>query len=253
MNEKEVLSALQRMRDSSKQRKFVQSVELMINFRNLDFKKAENQVDVRVNLPHGTGKAEGKVLLFAKDKNFISEAKDKVGKIIEESQISSLGKKEVQEIIDEFDVLFAEGPVMLTVAKFLGQQLAPKGKMPKPVQPSISSLEASAKKAATATRVTNKKGKFMPVVQVVVGKEDMSDKELAENIIAVYEAVLNVLPGKKQNIKNVCIKETMGPIVKIGPKAEKETVEKALAEKPKEPVEKPAEKNVVKEEKGEQK
>ena len=59
--------------------------------------------------------------------------KDKFDRVIEESEIEKLGKKEIALIATDFDVLLAEGPVMIAVGKFLGQQLAPKGKMPKPV------------------------------------------------------------------------------------------------------------------------
>ena len=114
-----------------------------------------------------------------------------------------------------YDGIFAEGPVMLSVARFLGQQLAPKGKMPKPIINLLSFDEVLAR-AKTQITVTNKKGKFMPVVQAVVGKETMKDEEIAANILAVYDVVMNSLPQKKQNVKNAYVKLSMGPTVKVG-------------------------------------
>ncbi|MBN1941216.1 MAG: hypothetical protein JW772_03480 [Candidatus Diapherotrites archaeon] len=217
MNEKSFLEAMQKMRDSSKQRKFTQSIELMINFRGLDVKKSENQVNVKLQMPFATGKGSGKVLVFAKDKTFIEQIKGKVERVISESEIQGLGKKDVVDIADSFDVLLAEGPVMLTVGKFLGQQLAPKGKMPKPIQPDPNQIDFYVKEASTVTRVGNKKkGKPMPVVQAVIGNEKMSNEELAANANAVLKSVVDSLPGKNQNLKSVYIKETMGPSIKVG-------------------------------------
>lgn len=216
MNEKDFLAGLQKMRDSSKQRKFTQSIELMVNFKGLDFKKPENHVDLKINLPFATGRGSGKVLVFVRDKNFIEQIKAKVDRIVPEADIQKLDKKEVAKIIEEFDFLLAEGPVMLTVGKFLGQQLAPKGKMPKPISANVSVLENSLKESSSLTRITNKKGKPMPLIQIVIGSEKMPDSELASNALAIFNAVINALPGKMQNFKSVFVKETMGPAIKVG-------------------------------------
>jgi large subunit ribosomal protein L1 len=218
LNKNDFLTALQKMRDSSKQRKFVQSIELMINFKGLDFKKSENQLDLKVAMPFATGRSRGKVLVFAKSKNFADEIKGKADKIIMESDIQGLTKKDVSQIIEEFDVLLAEGQVMLTVGKFLGQQLAPKNKMPKPIQPNVSQLESALAEMSSVTKVTNKKGKAMPVIQVVIGSEKMQNEQLSANAFAVFDAVLNAVPGKTQSIKSVFLKETMGPAIKVGEK-----------------------------------
>lgn len=215
MERKNFLTALQKMRDSNKQRKFKQSVELAINFKGLDFKKAENRIDVAVSLPFSTGKSSSKICVFAKDKNFISMIKDKVAKVITEEEIPRLDKKEASRLAEEFDGFLAEGPVMLTVGKYLGQVLAPKGKMPRPIQPDVSALESALKGLKSGVRVTNKKGRFMPVVQVLIGKEDSKDEELAENALTVYQAVVAKLPESEANVKSVFVKTTMGPAIKV--------------------------------------
>ncbi len=216
MNSKDFRAALQEMRKQSKQRRFVQSIELIVNFKGIDFKKQQNQIDLKVRLPHATGKKTGgKTLLFAKDKKFIEEMKGRVDKIIKEEEIPKLNKKAVAQIANEFDVLIAEGPVMIPVGKYLGQQLAPKGKMPKPVQPSPAAAAAILSQSGNITRVSNKKGKFMPVVQLVVGNEKMPDEEIASNSIAVINALLSALPQKQGNIKSVYVKETMGPPIRV--------------------------------------
>ena len=54
LNEKDVLDALSRARDGGKDRKFDESVDVMVNFKNIDFKKASNRISVDVNLPFST-------------------------------------------------------------------------------------------------------------------------------------------------------------------------------------------------------
>jgi len=217
MQKKDFTAAFKAMREQTKQRKFTQSVELIINFKGLDMKKPESQVDVKVSLPHPTGKkGSTKSLLFAKSKDFIEAVKPKFDRIVEESEIASLKKKDVAQIASEFDVLLAEGPVMVPVGKYLGQQLAPKGKMPKPVQPNPAIVNQMLKQAGSVTRVSNKKGKFTPLVQTIIGSESMDDEPLSQNALALVEAVTGQLPRKQQNLKSIFVKETMGPPIRVG-------------------------------------
>jgi large subunit ribosomal protein L1 len=216
MRKQEAIDALKKIRETSPKRKFTQSVELMINFTGLDMKKPQNQVYVKVDLPFSTGKGSGKVLVFAKSDEFVEGLKNKVDKIIEEKDLEALSKDKakIAEIM-AYDAIFSEGPVMLSVARFLGQQLAPKGKMPKPIM-NLLSFDEVLSRAKTQVTVTNKKGKFMPVVQAVVGRETMKDEEIAANMVSIYDIVMNSLPQKKQNIKNAYVKLSMGPTVKVG-------------------------------------
>ncbi|MCX6804352.1 MAG: hypothetical protein NTY48_07360 [Candidatus Diapherotrites archaeon] len=216
MRKDQVVSALKRLEEIAPKRNFKQSVELMINFTGLDMKKPQNQVSVKVALPYPTGKGSGKVVVFAKSDEFIDALKPKVDKVITDKEIETLvkDKAKLAELMT-YDAIFAEGPSMITVAKYLGQQLAPKGKMPKLI-PTIASFDETLAKARTQITVSNKKGKFMPVVHAVVGREGMKAEDMAANIDAVYEAVMAALPQKKQNIKNTYIKMTMSPPIKVG-------------------------------------
>lgn len=215
MDKKEALETLKKMNDTSKQRKFTQSIEMMINFKGVNFKKPENLIDIRVEMPHATGKMSGRSLLFVHDKNFAAMIKGKVTKIVFDEEIPKLNKKDAAALASEFDIFMAEGAAMLVVGKHLGQILAPKGKMPSLVQANVESVQQNLTKLSTATRITNKKGKFMPLVHVLVGTEAMPVEHVMENMVAAYNAVVNLLPGKKQNIKSVFVKKTMGPAIKV--------------------------------------
>ncbi|MDD4251399.1 MAG: hypothetical protein PHX27_04375 [Candidatus ainarchaeum sp.] len=216
MREKDALQALKKIKEISKPRKFVQSIEMMINFTGLDMKKPQNQVNLKVELPNSTGKGSGKICVFTKTDEFAKSIKSKVDLIILETDIEAISKdKQKIANILTFDALFAEGSAMLNVAKFLGQQLAPKGKMPKPIT-NLNYFEDMLAKARTQVTVSNKKGKFMPVVHTVVGREGMDDKLVVQNMLAIYKTVLESLPQKKQNIKNVYVKLSMGAPVRLG-------------------------------------
>ncbi len=216
MRKDTALVALKKLHEIAPKRNFTQSVELMINFTGLDMKKPTNQVNVKVSLPYPTGKGSGKVAVFAKTDEMADSLKGKVDKVIMDKEIESYAKDKLKlsELMG-YDALFAEGPSMITVAKFLGQQLAPKGKMPKPII-SAGLFDEALAKAKTQITVSNKKGRFMPVVHAVVGREGMKDEDMVENMISVYEAVMSALPQKKQNIKNAYVKMTMSPPIKVG-------------------------------------
>lgn len=213
MQEKDFLSAIEELKKTSKQRKFEQTLELIFIFKGIDFKKPENRIDLQIELA-SSKPVEQKPIVFVKDKSFASAIKDKATIIMEE-EIPAFDKKKLLELLETNAPLLAEKETMLTIGKFLGQVLAPKGRMPKPINPEIKELEESLSMTKSMLRVTNRKAKPMPQVQIGLGKEKMPIEELAHNALAVYNAILNSLPGKQQNIKAVLLKFTMSKPVKL--------------------------------------
>jgi large subunit ribosomal protein L1 len=214
MKNEQVTKTLTKMDADTKKRKFKQTIELMINLKGMDLGKADSKIDLKVQVPHSTGRQAGKSLLFGKTDDFVKQTKELFSEVIMEDQISKMKKADIQKLLT-YDVLLAEGQAILTVAKYFGQTLAPKGKMPKPAGTNPAQIRDVINNAMTAVHVTNKRGKTVPVMHVVVGKEDMSHEQLSDNIAAVYNTVLNALPGKKQNIRSLYLKKTMGPAIKL--------------------------------------
>ena len=145
-----------------------------------------------------------------RDKEFASQLKEKVSRVVIEAEIEKIKKKEAEKLADEFDVLLAEGPVMITVGKFLGQALAPKGKMPKPITRDLNTVVKALSQAQTNIKVTNKKQKTIPLVHVKIGNESFSDEQLADNAFAIYTKVEDALPQKRLNVRSVFVKTSMG-------------------------------------------
>jgi ribosomal protein L1 len=53
------------------------------------------------------------------------------------------------------------------------------------------------------------------MIQCSIGKEDMDENRISENVLSVYNQVLHSLPQEKNNIKEVMIKLSMSRPVKV--------------------------------------
>jgi ribosomal protein L1 len=52
-------------------------------------------------------------------------------------------------------------------------------------------------------------------IKAGIGKESLSDKEILDNLVTAYSKILDTLPKKKDNVKNIRIKLTMDKPVKV--------------------------------------
>ncbi|MCX8175288.1 MAG: 50S ribosomal protein L1 [Candidatus Micrarchaeota archaeon] len=211
MDRKQITEAIQKALQSKGSRKFVQSLEFIINFRNIDFTKAENRLNLDIVLPKGRGKippvvvfAEGQLALDAKNAG-ADEVFDSAGiaKLASDRQrLAALAKSA------EF---IAQPNLMIAVGKSLGQVLGSKGKLPRPI--AGTNVKEAIDQARRRVRLLSR-GKYLPVSQCVIGSENMEISDLVENFEAVYEKV----KGKvlEPNIKSVYVKLSMGKPVKVG-------------------------------------
>jgi large subunit ribosomal protein L1 len=178
---------------------------LIISLKEFDIKKPENRFSEDVVLPHGKGK-EAEVVVFS------DSVKDVDCKVLTTEDVNRLAKSKrtAKKLVSTTDFFLAEPKLMPIIGKVLGAYLAPRGKMPKMFTPNeIKNLVKNYKKSVRL-RV-----KDSPVVQCVVGKENMKDEEIAENIQEVIKTLEAKLPKGKHNIGNIMLKLTMGKPVKI--------------------------------------
>ena len=101
--------------------------------------------------------------------------------------------------------------MMPVVCRFLGPFLVPRNKMPKPVPASIK-LDPLLERLQSTVKVGIKQ---QPAIQIIVGSQDMSDEDLAENIETVLTVLDRHLDKGRNQIKSMFIKTTMGPIVRV--------------------------------------
>ncbi|MEM4336657.1 MAG: 50S ribosomal protein L1 [Candidatus Woesearchaeota archaeon] len=216
MEKEEVLEALKKLREGSKKRKFVQSVDIIINLKDIDLKKPEEQIDFFAITHHPVGKKKRICALVGPE--LLDEAKKVCDKVIlvEEFDSYAKDKKTAKKLASEYDFFIAQANVMPKVASAFGKVFGPKGKMPNPkagcVVPPKTALKPLYDKLQNTIKIS---AKTSPLVQCIVGKEDMKDDVLADNIIEIYKQVEAKLPKGRHNIKNVLIKFTMGPPVKL--------------------------------------
>jgi large subunit ribosomal protein L1 len=157
--------------------KFDETVELHIN-------TIEMGLSGNVSLPHGTGKT---VKVAIADDDIL--AKVAQGKI-------------------DFDILLAKPemmPKLARVAKILG----PKGLMPNPKNGTLVKDPAKAAEEFKKGQINFRTELKAPIMHLIVGKMSFGAKKLSENILALIEAI------KKEKIRNVTLKSTMSPGIKL--------------------------------------
>ncbi len=190
--------ALQELREEKK-RKFNQSVDLIVNLKNFDVRR--EALNTFIFIPHGNEK---------KLAAFFTKRTDLITTITEEDFVKYKDLKDIKKLAKKYDAFLAVAPMMSKVATKFGRVFGPMNKMPSPlagivVKEDAETVGAMIKKMGTAIRVKNKEMS----IKVSVGKENMSDDDLSENISAAIKELEKKLPKGKENIKDVLIKLTM--------------------------------------------
>lgn len=229
MKKEDFQQALTRLRNDSPKRNFNQSVECIVTLKGLNLKKPEEQLDAFVSLPNHRGK-QVKVAAFV-GAELTTQSKKSCQLTILDQEFSQFegDKKKLKSLADGYDFFLGQATLMPSIAKVFGRVLGPKGKMPNPkagcVVPPNAVLGPLVDRLQKTVRV---QAKTMPMVQVVVGNQSMSDAELLDNVMAVYNQVVHGLPGEENNVRAAILKYSMGPPIKIGAPAQSvKTAEKA--------------------------
>ena len=206
-----LLKAIKAMRESSPQRKFAQGVDLSINLRDIDPKKPEGRIDLDVMLPHEVGKPH-KVGVFG-ERELARRARDAgADLVLERMDIEALQRerKRAKKLADEFHFFLAQANFMVMIGKALGPVLGPRGKMPKPIPPTVDPKPLIERLKKTLKVRT----KDQPILHAHIGVENMSDEELAANARAVLDAVEHRLEGLSK-VRSIHLKTTMGKPVRV--------------------------------------
>ena len=189
-----------------KERKFDQTVDLIINLQKFDPKR--NSINLSIPVP-----------FKVKDKKiagFFETKKEGVETITKEGFKKYSDKNEMKKLVKNFDFFIAEAKLMPIVATTFGRVLGPAGKMPSPQLGILMNVNDQAIEELK-TKINN--GVKIRVnensIKLSIGKQSMKDEEIIENVLAVYNTILKALPRNKENIKNVEVKFTMTKPQKI--------------------------------------
>jgi large subunit ribosomal protein L1 len=191
--------AIKELRKSDK-KKFVQSVDLVINLQKIDPRKETINTFVIVPNP-----APRRICAF------LSKKMPGVDTITKEEFELYKDATTIKKLADRYDFFIASAPLMGLIATKFGRYLGPLGKMPTPqggviMQESEDTVKAMIKKMSSSLKVRVKEKSL----KLAIGKEDLSDAQIKENAESVIKAVTAILPQNRDNIKNVLIKLTMG-------------------------------------------
>jgi len=201
----ELKEALAELRKNEK-KKFDQSIDLIVNLKGIDIKR-EN-ISAIINIPHRF--KEKKVCGFLTKKSAL------VTTITQPEFQKYRDKKELKKLAKKFDFFLAVAPLMPAVATTFGKVLGPSGKMPSPqlgiVAPeNDEEIKKVLDKISKSIKVRAKEAS----IKTSIAKESMKDEEIMENIQAAYRTIVDALPTKKENVRNVMIKFTMSKPIKV--------------------------------------
>ncbi|MBU1197321.1 hypothetical protein KJ765_02290 [Candidatus Micrarchaeota archaeon] len=203
MNREQVQKAIEEAIKEKGSRKFTQSVDLAINFQDVDFKKPENRISVDVTLPYPA--KEVKVGIFAEGQTAL-EARKAADMVITTEEIQAYaGDRKKQKSLLNYTFL-AQPQMMALVGKTFGQVLGAHGKLPKPLLPN-QNVEDAVDKARRRINLKTK-GRYLPALHCIVAKETLPIDHITENVMTVMEAVRRSV--SETQIRNICIKTTMG-------------------------------------------
>src|SRR5210317_2015455 len=176
ITESKLVDLVKEAKTGPKERKFKQSVELIITFKDIDVKKgfAINEV---VQLPKTSSPAT--VCIIATGEMNQKAKAAKADSVIGTEELEKFGtnKRESRKFINKYDFFLADTKVMPTVGKTLGQLLGPRGKMPTPV-PFDASIEAFLERFRTCIKVRTRASLS---IASKIGDVSMEDSDLAIN------------------------------------------------------------------------
>jgi len=198
--------------ESAPKRKFTESVDLVVNLKNIDLSQPKNRITESIVLPKGRGKAT-KIGVFAKGDLAIKSQSGGADLVISPDDIDKMSgdKKLIRSTTRDIDFFIAEAPLMPSIGKSFGPILGPKGKMPDPIPSSADPTPIINRLKRTVKVRTKDKTTF----HALVGNLSMSVEDIAANIEALVSSVESKLQNGTQNIASVYVKTTMGPAVRL--------------------------------------
>jgi len=208
---KALIESVKEAKSKAEKRKFNQSIELIINLRDIDMKKPESKIQESIELPHAVGK-QSKICVIATGELALKARRAGADLVIERAELEALAgdKKKQKALVNEYDHFISEAPLMPTVGRVLGAVLGPKGRMPTPVAPTANIADTIEKQRKTVQI----RLRGQPILQCRIGTEDMTDEQIAENIEAVIRRLEGKLKRGLKNIRSIVIKTAMGPAIK---------------------------------------
>jgi large subunit ribosomal protein L1 len=204
-----------------KVRKFDESIDLIINIKDVNLNDPKNRIDkeiilanevITIDKPNICVIASDEILLEAKKLGVDTIDSDRLVKLNSEE------KKYKKKFAKKYDYFVVEDKLMRDVARYLARFLGPVGKMPKPfpagygIISSTEDLKIAYERYKKIIRIQMKK---QPIIFAKIGKKSMSIDKLFENLKTVVNYIAEQMPHRFNNFKSMYLKSTMGTPVKM--------------------------------------
>ena len=207
-----VLECIKSMREKTKERKFVQTVELQVALKDYDPQKDKRFVG-SVRLPN-VPRPNLKICLIADQKHADEVAANNIGiDVVNMDELKKFNKdkKLIKKWAKKYSLLLATDTLIKKIPVVLGPVLNRIGMFPQP----CTHNEPLQKKVDDVRGSVKWQLKKVTCLNVAAGNEKMSDEELRQNIVMALNFLASLLKKNWHNLKAITIKETMGGAVKV--------------------------------------
>lgn len=213
-------SVLKKEGKPDKVRKFDESIELILNIRELDIKNPNNRIEQEHLFPHPIHDDKLKLCFFVAG-DLEMNVKKKGLAVVNNETLDTLNKKpnkDKKQVVKKYDYFVATADMMRNVAKVLARFLGQQNKMPKPQPKGFGiitpneNLDEYVKKIHHVAKLDMKK---QLLIQVKVGRKSQDRAQVMENIESILNFVQGKLPNGQNNVKSIYVKTTMGPAIKV--------------------------------------
>jgi large subunit ribosomal protein L1 len=204
-----------------KVRKFDESIDLIINLKDLNLNDPKQRIDKEIVLPNNTITSDKPNVCVIASDEILLEARNLGLETIDTDglvQLNNEEKKVKKKFVKKYDFFIVEDKMMPSVARYLARFLGPLGKMPKPfpsgygIVSSPEDLKVAIERYLKIIRIQLKK---QLLIQVKIGKKSMEEERVFENLKAVVDYIADQMPHKYNNIKSMFLKTTMGHPIKV--------------------------------------
>ncbi|MFX0006097.1 MAG: hypothetical protein ACFFAV_05120 [Candidatus Hermodarchaeota archaeon] len=204
-----------------KVRKFDESIDLIINIKDVNLNDPKNRIDKEIILSNDIIVNDKPNICVIASDEILLEAKKLGIDTIDSDGLVNLNneeKKIKKKFAKKYEFFIVEDKMMRDVARYLARFLGPVGKIPKPfptgygIISSPDELRVAYERYKKIIRIQMKK---QPIIFAKIGKKSMNSEHLFENMKTVVNFIADQMPHRFNNFKSMYLKSTMGTPVKV--------------------------------------
>jgi len=205
----DMTEAITKAKEDADPRNFTQSVDLIINLKNVELDNPENRFAEDLTLPYQA--SEDTTIAVIGDT--LIENADNADHRLSGDDLEDLfdDQSEAKKLAEDVDFFIAEAPLMPDIGQNLGPVLGPRNKMPKPMPPGSDPSD----RIEELRKTVSVKVREQPSIKCKIGHEAMDEDNLRSNADAILNLIKDNMPRGEHNIKDIYVKLTMGPVVAV--------------------------------------